>query len=188
MTCIAGLIDKNGKGYIASDSVGSNGHNKSVYKNKKIFKKGNLLIGYTTSYRMGQLLEHNLTIPERKVGQLLDNYMYVDFVNAVRALFRDNGYLKVDNNTESGGTFLIITEGRIFKMEDDLCLLETSDNFDAVGSGQNFAQATLYILNKYTKLTPEKQLTEAIECASRYIATVGGEVRFLSDVSTEDRN
>lgn len=180
MTCIVGMIDKSGKGHMASDSLGSNGHNKGTYKNKKIFKKGEMLIGYTSSYRMGQLLEHSLTLPGRKVDQTIENYIYVDFVEAVRKLMKEHGYLKIDSNKESIGQFPILTEGRIFLMQDDLSLLEAEDNFDACGSGEDFATATVDILLKHSKLTPKQILTEAVQTASKYIATVGGEVRYLS--------
>jgi ATP-dependent protease HslVU (ClpYQ) peptidase subunit len=179
MTCIAGLIDKNGKGHIASDSLGSNGYTKSNYKNNKIFRKGELLRGYTSSYRMGQLLEHSLTLPARKVSQTIESYMYVDFVNAVRILLKDHGYLKVDSNRESIGNFLIITEGRIFGMQDDMSLLESADGFDACGSGEDYATAALYILAKQGKLGARAMLTQAIETASKYIATVGGDIRYI---------
>lgn len=180
MTCIAGMIDKQGVGHIASDSIGSNGHTKDVYRNKKIFRKGALLIGYTSSYRMGQLLEHNLTLPARKVDQSLDEYIYVDLVAAVRSVLKSEGYLKIDSNTESIGTFMIITEGRLFMMQNDLAILEAADGFDSCGSGENFAVATISTLIKHTKLTPEAVLREAIETATRYVATVGGEIQYLS--------
>jgi hypothetical protein len=44
MTCIVGLVDKSGRGYIAGDSVGSNGHTKGPYRNAKVFR----LVGWTT--------------------------------------------------------------------------------------------------------------------------------------------
>lgn len=180
MTCIAGIIDKKGVGHLASDSLGSNGHTKSIYKNQKIFQKGEMLIGYTSSYRMGQLLEHSLTMPERKVGQTTENYMYNDFVDCVRKLFKDNGYLKIDSNVEKIGTFIIIYDGRIFKMQDDLSLLENSEDFDTCGSGEDFAQATISTLLKYTDLDSKKILEEAINTAAKYVATVGGKVQYIS--------
>lgn len=178
MTCIAALVDEKGVGHIACDSFSSYGH---LYKNSKIFKKGNMLIGYTSSYRMGQLLEHSLNIPERKDDQSIENYMYVDFVNAVRELLKNNGQMLVDRNIETIGFFLIVTEGLIFKMQDDLALLEAADGFDACGSGEAYARAALHLLKKQGKLGPKEMLTEAIDTAAQYVASVGGEVKYLSD-------
>lgn len=179
MTCIAGLIDEKGLGHIASDSLGSNGYNKDIYKNRKIFRKGDLLIGYTSSFRMGQLLEHTLKLPARKVDQSTENYMYVDFINSIRDLMKGNGYMRIDNNTEKIGVFLIVVDGSIFKMQDDLSLLESEDGFDACGSGEDYATAVLHLLKKQGNLDPKAMLTEAINTASKYIATVGGEVKYL---------
>lgn len=179
MTCIVGLIDKDGVAHLASDSLGSNSYTKSTYKNQKIFKKDKLLIGYTSSYRMGQLLEHQLNLPDRKVGQTLDNWMYVDFVNAIRKLLKDNGFLKVDSNKEEIGTFIVAGEGRLFIMQDDLAVLESDELFDACGSGEDHAKAAVYQLLKNTKLSPKQILEEAVNTASRYVTSVGGEVRYL---------
>jgi ATP-dependent protease HslVU (ClpYQ) peptidase subunit len=178
MTCIAALVDEKGVGHIACDSFSTYGH---LYKNSKIFKKGNMLIGYTSSYRMGQLLEHSLNIPERKDDQSIENYMYVDFINAVRELLKNNGQMLVDRNIETIGFFLIVTEGLIFKMQDDLSLLEAADGFDACGSGEAYARAALHLLKKQGKLGPKEMLTEAIDTAAQYVASVGGEVKYLSD-------
>ena len=188
MTCIVGLIDKAGVGHIASDSLGSNGYNKDVYRNRKIFHKGDLLIGYTSSYRMGQLLEHQLAVPQRKVGQDLDQFIYVDFVGAVRQLLKDHGYLRINSNEESIGTFMIIAEGRLFMMQEDLSVLESADGFDACGSGEDFAVATMHTLVKHKRLSPEIVLREAIETASKYVATVGGEVHYLSTEAGDARD
>lgn len=179
MTCIAALIDADGKGHIASDSLGSNGHTKSLNKNRKIFTKEGMLIGYTSSYRMGQLLEYSLCLPQRKVSQDIESYMYVDFINAVRNLFTDNGFTKVDYSVEFGGNFVVITEGHLFEVQRDFSLLETQEPFTACGSGEDYAIAALDVLHKRGRLTPKNMLTEAIETAAKYVTSVGGEVRYL---------
>lgn len=188
MTCIAGIIDSSGVGHIASDSIGSNGHTKSTYKNKKIFSKGSMLIGYTSSYRMGQLLEHSLTLPERKVSQTVEHYMYVDFVKAVRELLKTNGFLRVESNEESIGTFLILTDGRLFKMCGDLSLLESGDDFDACGSGEDYALAVLHTLKEQGKMTPKSMLTAAIATASKYVVSVGGDISYLKQTNKSTEN
>jgi ATP-dependent protease HslVU (ClpYQ) peptidase subunit len=182
MTCIAALVDEKGVGHIACDSLSSYGQ---LYKNSKIFEKGNMLIGYTSSYRMGQLLEHSLNMPERKDDQSIENYMYVDFINAVRELLKNNGQMLVDKNIETIGFFLIVTDGSIFKMQDDLSLLEATDGFDACGSGEAYARAVLDLLKKQGNLAPKEMLTVAIDTAAKYVASVGGEVKYLSNGPSE---
>lgn len=179
MTCIAAVIDKHGVGHIASDSIGASGQDKNLYKNHKVFKKGDFLFGYTSSFRMGQLLEHGLQMPDRKPNQLLDDYIYNDFIEAVRKLLKQNGYARVDNNQEWIGTFLIVAEGRIFKVQDDLAVLEPENNFATCGSGEDYAQAVLDILTNNKVYDGKDVLTVAIETASKYVTSVGGKVQYL---------
>lgn len=180
MTCIAAIIDKDGKGHIASDSLGSNGHTKANYKNKKVFKKGDMLIGYTSSYRMGQILEYSLELPPRKVKQNLDKYMYIDFINAVRQLLKIHGFSTVQNNTEEIGTFIVVTEGHIFKVQSDLAILESRDKFDACGSGEDYAIAVLHTLVAQNNTNCKAMLTQAIDTASQYVSSVGPATDYLS--------
>jgi ATP-dependent protease HslVU (ClpYQ) peptidase subunit len=153
----------------------------SYTKTARSSQRANMLIGYTSSYRMGQLLEHSLIIPERETNQSIENYMYVDFINAVRELLKNNGQMQVDRNVQTIGFFLIVTEGLIFQMQDDLSLLEAADGFDACGSGESYARAALHLLKNQGKLSPKEMLTEAIDIAAQYVSSVGGEVKYLSD-------
>jgi ATP-dependent protease HslVU (ClpYQ) peptidase subunit len=111
--------------------------------------------------------------------------MYVDFINAVRELLKNNGQMLVDKNIETIGFFLIVTDGSIFKMQDDLSLLEATDGFDACGSGEAYARAVLDLLKKQGNLAPKEMLTEAIDTAAKYVASVGGEVKYLSNGPSE---
>ena len=69
MTCIVGCIH-NGKVFLAGDQLGSNGYYKENHeKLTKVFKVGEFLIGYTTSFRMGQILQYSWTPPAIYHGQ-----------------------------------------------------------------------------------------------------------------------
>jgi ATP-dependent protease HslVU (ClpYQ) peptidase subunit len=175
------MVDAHGRGYIACDSLGSDGYTGQQYANPKVFAKGGMLIGYTSSYRMGQLLQYGLTLPEHKPGQNLDEYMHVDFVESVRSLLRDNGYLKIDYNVESGGTFMVITSGRLYVMTRDLALMEGADTFNAVGSGEHYARAVLQTLSNEVliDISPREALETAISVASKYVVSVGGIIHHL---------
>ena len=56
MTCIVGVVDK-GIVHMAGDKLGSNGFTKGISVRPKVFHNGDFLVGYTTSFYMGQLLE-----------------------------------------------------------------------------------------------------------------------------------
>lgn len=55
MTCVVGLVDK-GTVYIGVDSAAVQGWTRRKSRVAKVFHRGPFLIGYTTSFRMGQLL------------------------------------------------------------------------------------------------------------------------------------
>ena len=64
MTCIVGFTE-NDITWIGGDSFGSNGYSGQVYKNKKVFKmkdNKNIIAGYTTSFRMGQILQYSTNL------------------------------------------------------------------------------------------------------------------------------
>lgn len=52
MTCIIGFI-KNKKVYIGGDSAGVGGSHVTIRRDSKVFKNGNFIMGYTSSFRMG---------------------------------------------------------------------------------------------------------------------------------------
>lgn len=181
MTCIAAIIDSDGVGHIACDSVGADDSTKSVYLNRKIFTVSDMLIGWCGSYRMGQILQYRLSLPTATVDQDLDHWLHVDFVDAVRNVLKENGFLRVENNAEAGGTFLIVVAGRIFTMQGDLSLLESTDHFEACGSGEDYARATMNCLVNSGIEDPAVILTQAIEAATKYVPSAGGDIHMLSE-------
>ncbi len=90
MTCIVGLAH-GGRVYMGADSAGVAGLDIDTRRDPKLFKVGDLLIGFTTSFRMGQLLAYGFEPPPRPAGGDVRRWMVVDFVEAVRAVSGDGG-------------------------------------------------------------------------------------------------
>src|SRR3546814_10742010 len=63
MTCIVGLVD-DGKVYLGGDSAGVAGWSLTVRKDPKVFRVGDCIIGFTSSFRMGPLLAHSFQPPK----------------------------------------------------------------------------------------------------------------------------
>ena len=59
MTCIVGLETPNGI-MMGCDSAAVGGGNIFTTRLKKVFKRGKFLIGYSTSFRMGQVIQYKL--------------------------------------------------------------------------------------------------------------------------------
>lgn len=143
MTCIAGLVH-GGKVYIGGDSAGVGGWSLSVRADEKVFMNGDFLFGFTSSFRMGQVLRHAFTPPKRHPDKDVMSFMVTDFVNAVRNTFKEAGVASKSNEVESCGTFLVGYMGRLFSIQDDYQVGEAACGYDAVGCGQDIALGSLY--------------------------------------------
>jgi ATP-dependent protease HslVU (ClpYQ) peptidase subunit len=143
LTLIIGLVH-DGKAYLAGDTIASNGYTYHNTVQPKVFKNGVLYMGYTDSFRMGQLLEHNLSVPARTVGQELLPWLVCSLVPAVRTCLTQGGYAQNSSGNERGGNFLIVAEHRIFEMQGEYSVLERTDGYAAVGSGEDYALASLH--------------------------------------------
>lgn len=170
MTCIGGLVARDGTIWMAGDSAGVGGLSLRVRADPKVFEVGGFLFGFTQSFRMGQVLRHCFTPPERKPDQDLEGYLIGPFVDAVRQCFKDKGYLYKNNEREWGGTFLLGHAGRLFRVEEDFQVGESRCGFDAVGCGADIAVGALTV----AKGAPEKRLRAALTAAEQFSAGVRG--------------
>jgi len=169
MTCIVGLIDE-GKVYMGGDSAGVAGLDIVTRKDAKVFKNGPFLIGYTSSFRMGQLLRFKLNPPKRYEDVDIFKFMVVDFIEAVRECLKAGGYARVNNNEEKGGFFLVGYEGRLFEVESDFQIGEVEKGYIACGCGQSFALGSLY--QTEGQKNPKKRILSALSAAQEFSAGV----------------
>lgn len=172
MTCIVGLIDKStGKVWIGGDAAGVNSsYSRTQMAEAKVFANGGFVFGYTTSFRMGQLLRYRFKPPHREEGRDLMAYMVCDFIDGVRRTLKDAGYAKKLNEEESGGTFLVGHQGRLFRIEDYYSIIESAGGYDACGCGEDFARGALFTTAK--DLAPEARVKQALKAAAHHSAGV----------------
>jgi hypothetical protein len=168
MTCIAGLVD-NGVVYIGGDSAGIGGSLLSVRADQKVFQNGEFIFGFTTSFRMGQLLRYSLNPPKNYENIDINKFMVTKFIESVRKCLKDGGYAYKDNEVESGGTFLVGYKGRLFKIDSDYQVGEALIGFDACGCGEDIALGSLYSTQEQP---PKERILKALEAAERFNAGV----------------
>ena len=172
MTCIIGLI-KNKKVYIGGDSAGVGGLDVTIRRDSKVFKTGKFIMGYTSSFRMGQLLRFKLKVKDQTEEQNDYEYMCTTFIDAVRKCLEDNGYAEIDNNKEKIGQFLVGYNDRLYYIGSDLQVGESYDKFDSVGCGESYAKGALEILLKSSKKdTPQTTIKKALETVVKFSAGV----------------
>lgn len=168
MTCIVGIADGK-RVVIGGDSAGVSGLDIVIRRDPKVFRVGPYVIGYTSSFRMGQLLRFKLNCPEQDPRHDDFQHMATVFVDNVRTVLKDNGYAVITNNEESGGVFLVGYRGRLYKVESDFQVGESSDDYDAVGCGESFALGSLFAT---PKLPPKKRIDLALTAATHHSAGV----------------
>lgn len=182
MTCIVGLID--GKRVIlAGDSNATNGAGTVTQRrDPKVFRlpkpeggASEMIVGFTHSYRMGQLLRFGFGLPPCIAGIDAFEYMARQFTDATRARFRAGGYSTIENNEETGGTFLVGYAGRLFEVESDFQVGEPDRPYAAIGSGEELARGALYASETLVK-DAEERARIAIAAAATFNAFVGGPV------------
>ncbi|MFB9992038.1 hypothetical protein ACFFLM_08705 [Deinococcus oregonensis] len=170
MTLIVGLVH-NGNTYLASDSCASDGHTYNLTAHPKLFSNSSLSIGYTSSFRMAQLLEHSFIPPKRANKTPPLTYLVRDVVPSLRKLFKDGGYGTVSNNSETGGQFLVALDNQIFTVQSDFSVSVWRQPFAAVGSGEEPALGALWA-TAGLKLPPEERLLLALEATESIVTTV----------------
>ena len=170
MTAIAAIVEK-GKIWMGGDSAGVAGLSLTVRKDPKVFLKGDVLIGFASSFRMGQLLRWRLKLPNHTKRMTTLEYMHLSFIDAVRKCLKDGGYTRIEYNEELAGEFLIGYQGEIFHMSSDFQLSQNTDNFAAIGCGRDLVLGSLTTTKEY-ETSPVERLTLALHAAESYSAGV----------------
>ncbi|HEV2125915.1 MAG TPA: hypothetical protein VGW38_24420, partial [Chloroflexota bacterium] len=144
MTCVVGLVHR-GTVYIGADSAGVAGWDLTVRADQKVFHNGPFLFGFTTSFRMGQLLRYSLVPPQHDPTVEVERYLATAFMDAVRACLKDGGFASKQNEQESGGNFLIGYQGQLFEIGSDYQVGRPVDEFAAVGCGAQIALGAMAV-------------------------------------------
>jgi len=169
MTCIVGL-ENNGTVWMGGDSAGTAGNmHQRVRKDKKVFVRGEFLIGFCGSFRMGQLLKHKLTLPLPQEGDDDVSYMVNEFVNAVRACL-DEENKNLGEEEKLTPYFLVGYRGKLYNIQGDYQVGQPEDGFDAVGSGADIAMGAMHASRSVKNC--KKRLQQALEASSRNNASV----------------
>lgn len=179
MTCIVGIA-QNGTVTIGGDSAGTAGWGRTIRADSKVFRNGPLIMGFTSSFRMGQVLRYHLK-PPTPTGDL-EAYMVRDFIPAVRECLSEAAWLKKTEERVEGGTFLIGVKGRLFVVHSDFQVGESVDGYAAVGSGSDVALGSLYATQGQAV---RKRINTALEAAAYFNAAVAGPFTVIRSTTKE---
>lgn len=170
MTAIAGFTD--GKTvWIGGDSAGVAGYSVRTRTDCKVFKNGEMVMGFTSSFRMGQILQHHLSPPTPLEGSDDYAYMVTQFIPAVKAALAEHGFEMTENGQTYAGTFIVGYRGNLYLIDSDYQVGTVAQSYLACGCGQDLILGALYSLDCY-EMTPEERITTALEAATEFSAGV----------------
>ncbi len=145
MTCIVAVVE-DGIVHMVGDSGSCawGGADYQVRKDPKVFRLGEAVVGFTTSWRMGQVLRYEMKLPEVPEGIELHEYMVRCFVPRLREAAKAAGIVTVKENVEQLGRFMVGLRGRLFVVDYDFQVGELVADYHAVGSGAEVALGALH--------------------------------------------
>lgn len=186
MTCVVAMV-RDGQVFMGADSAGVGGYTIRYRKDQKVFMNGEMLIGFTTSFRFGQILQYEFSPPKHHADVSIERYMVSCAIPEMRKALKTHGYTTVTNNEEIGGQCLIGYRGRLFMIDSDFQVAENDDGFDAVGCGHDLAMGSMHSTTKLMPSFPANSHIEmALQAAVRFSAGVAAPFVFLNTASTNE--
>lgn len=192
MTCIVALTDGE-RVLIGGDSAGTNGHELRLRTDAKVFRAGPYGLGFTSSFRMGQILRYETELPEPPTNtdaEELERFMVTEFVETVRQAFSDKGFAKTaryaspalpgltEEGQAIGGTFLVGVAGQVFEIMNDFQVSRPSRPYSAVGKGALVALGALHALED-GEMSLRERGEAALVASEAYCSYVREPFRFV---------
>lgn len=166
MTCVVGI--EMGKSVIlGADSAWGTEDFIAPAKTPKVFRKGELVVGFATNWVFGLLVCHRFVPPP--IGRdlhRLDHYMNSRFADALNNMLADEGISTVPE----GGALMVGVRGELYEVDGELCAVRAS-GWSAIGAGEMIAAGSLYT-SEGLGLSPHERLRLALESAAAYAPTV----------------
>jgi len=115
-----------------------------VRTDPKIYRVGDFLIGFSHSFRVGQLVGNKFIPPPPNHKHTDYKYMCTRFVDELAALFRANDVAHGEDGEGFDGELLVGYNGKIYYIGSDLHVGTSLFDFNAIGSGSQTALGSLY--------------------------------------------
>lgn len=161
---------------MGADSAAISNYDLVIRKDPKLFMVGPYGIGFTDSFRMGQILGYGFKPPMPPSRGDLMHFMCTDWIDSVRKVMKHGGFAKITEGVEEGGFFLVAIKGRIFNIGNDYQVGENVLGFDACGCGEPYAMAAMYVM----KGNAEIRVRTALETASKFSSGVHKPFRLMN--------
>lgn len=196
MTCIVAAADGKevvlGGDTLGSHSRGSDGIPRA---DAKVFRSGPYVIGFTTSYRMGQILRYLTTFPdppEDHASDALERFFVAEFVPAIKQSFQEHGFdLKASfpstgkedfqiQGVQVGGLFIVGVNGHVFEIREDFQVSRPAAPYSAIGTGAPVAHGALHALATAKDISLQDRVKIALSASQTYCTVVRAPFHFVS--------
>ena len=171
MTCVVGYIDDCKQvAWLGAESSATDDETTYDYSGKKIFYVGDFLVGFSGSFRAGQIVRHEVQLPPITSQLELEKYLQTVFSKEIKKT------LKKHFTPKKIDTFnlLIAYEDKLFTLENDFTILPFAP-YMAIGTGTPYALGALKALMDY-KISTRTRITKAIEAAIHHCPSCRGAI------------
>lgn len=165
MTCIVAL--RSGKSVIVGgDSAGCLPDEVNIMAAPKVFKNKQFVIGYTGSFRVGQLLQYSFKPPRLTSRTVLRHYMVNKFVRALQKCLKDHEAVKLTSTQMASSEFVVAISNSIYIVDSDYAVSEWSSDYAVSGLGAPYAMGSLY--TSANEKDPKVRIIKALESAANF--------------------
>ncbi len=158
---------------IGGDSAAITPDYKEIYslpETTKVFPADAFAVGFTSSFRIGQILRYGVDWPQPPADDGdLERFIVDELVGAVRRALKAGGCGRTREGMEIGGQFVIGVRSEIFVITEDFAVARVP--FAAIGDGRLVAYGALHALAEYD-LPIERRVKAALEAAHAYTPSV----------------
>lgn len=180
MTCIVGIAE-DGVVYLGGDSAISTEDGAIfVARKPKVFRRGPLVIGVTGGIRVDQLIQCKFNPPP--VTFPVERYMVVDFIDALKAVLKEDG--RKDEDLMDDSVLLVGVCGHLFLVTSNFQASEMACGYDAHGSAGEIARGSLHA-TEMLGLPPRQRLEMALNAAQEHNAFVRAPFTFVQTQQKE---
>jgi 20S proteasome alpha/beta subunit len=179
MTCVIGMIKIGGGVIFGADSEMSDGYEKSITADSKVFIKKDVAFGMCGEMLFLQLLKYHLEIPMRPKDITDEEYIVKHLVANIKTTFKEqNGSLEINDRRHFYGSVLIGYRSKIYELQSNFQVIRTKERFVCIGSGGAHARASM-LTSQRTVWTEKTRIRLALNVSSKCAVGVSGPFKIV---------
>lgn len=171
MTCIVGVAKPGDGAVLGADSLGGDGAYWHEIATPKLYQPRSwLAFGFTTSWRFGQVLGHELELgKDRELLPAIErdplDWVVRTLVPAMRTALSAAGYTRKKDEHEEAGTAVVAIRDRVLVVQDDYSIVEPASGVATCGYGYAVARVAAAVARD---LEPAMQAADLAGLALRH--------------------